>query len=58
MVDDLNKIKHNLNKYNSSPDDYNTKVINDIIFDERKRIVSIFKEYLLLDETSDFLKRY
>ena len=47
----------NLYKHNSNPEEYNTKVINDIIFDEKKRIVSLFKEYLLLDEVSDFLKR-
>jgi hypothetical protein len=47
----------NLSKHNSNPEEYNTKVINDIIFDEKKRIVSLFKEYLLLDEVSDFLKR-
>jgi hypothetical protein len=47
----------NLQKYSSTIEEYNTKVINDIVFDERKRIVSLFKDYLLLDENNDFLKR-
>lgn len=51
-------LKFNLQKHNSSVDEFNIKVINDIIYDEHKRIVSIFKEYLLLDEVSDFLKRF
>jgi hypothetical protein len=50
-------VKYNLLKHNSTPDEYNVKIINDIIYDEKKHIVSVFKDYLLLDEVSDFLKR-
>ena len=40
-----------------TPTDYDIKSINDIIYDEKKKIVCRFKEYLLIDETNDFLKR-
>ncbi len=49
---------HNLKKYNVSIEFINKKIITDIIFDERKHIVSIFKNYLLWDEMSDFLNRF
>ena len=52
------KMISNLKKYNVSNDSYNKKIITDIIYDERKHIVSVFKNYLLWDETSDFLKRF
>lgn len=58
----INKVYNKLNKallsYNMSCEEINKKIINDIIFDERKRIVSIFKDYLLWYETSDFFKLY
>lgn len=47
-----------LHKYNCDSRTYNTKVINDIIYDEKKHIVSLFRNFLLWDETSDFLKRF
>lgn len=37
---------------------YNTKVINDIIYNEPTHIVSVFKDYLIYDDVSEFLKRY
>ena len=52
------KMRFELQKYNSSIKEINVKIINDIIFDENKRIVSVFKDYLLWDETSDFFKKY
>ena len=58
----MNKVYTKLNKvllsYNMPCEEMNKKIINDIIFDERKRIVSIFKDYLLWYETSDFFKLY
>ena len=51
----LNK---DLRKYNFSHKKYNIQKSNEIIFDKNKRIVSIFKDYLLWNETSDFLKEY
>jgi len=56
----LNKVYNKLNRvlhsYNVPNEEINKKIINDIIFDEKKRIVSIFKDYLLWYETSDFFK--
>ena len=52
------KMISNLRKYNVNEDMYNKKIINDIIYDENKHIVSEFKNYLLWDENSDFLKRF
>jgi hypothetical protein len=44
-------------KYVTSRDYYNTKLINDIIYNEPIRIVAIFKDYLISDDASEFLKR-
>jgi len=52
------KLKNNLKKYDSSMRKVFIKTINDIIYDERKHIVSVFKDYLFWDENSDFLKRF
>ena len=58
----INRMYTNLNKallsYNMPSEEINKKIINYIIFDERKRIVSTFKDYLLWYETSDFFKSY
>jgi hypothetical protein len=41
----------------TSKDFYNVKIINDIIYNENTHIVSIFKDYLIMDDISEFLKR-
>lgn len=52
-------IHENLNsKYLTSRDFYNVKIINDIIYNECTHIVSIFKDYLIYDDISEFLKRF
>lgn len=52
-------IQSNLSKkYLTSRDSYNAKVINDIVYNESTRIVCIFKDYLIYDDTSEFLKRF
>ena len=48
----------NLQKYNTTITKYNVYITNAIIFDQRNHIVAVFKNYLLWDETSEFLKRY
>lgn len=48
----------NLIKHNSTPEKYNKHVITNIIFDEKKHCVSDYKNYLIWDETAEFLKRY
>ena len=45
-------------KYNISENEYNKKVINDIIYDEKKHIVSILKDYIIEDGGNDFLQRF
>jgi hypothetical protein len=39
-------------------DVYNVKVINDIIYNDPGHIVAVFKDYLIQDDISDFLKRF
>lgn len=52
-------IARNLSKkYITSKDSYNLKVINDIIYNENSHIVALFKEYLIYDDISEFLKRF
>ena len=52
------KLYSTLQSYNISNSQYNTIIINDIVFNASKRRVSIFKDYLLWDETSDFFKEF
>lgn len=33
-------------------------MINDLIYNEQTHIVSIFKDYLILDDINEFLKRF
>jgi len=33
------------------------KVVNDLIYNEQTHIVCIFKDYLILDDINEFLKR-
>ena len=49
------KINSTLHSWNPSAVKINKIIINDIILDENKRIVCIFKDYLLWYEISDFL---
>jgi len=44
-------------KYLQGMDYYNVKVINDIIYNDDTHLVSLFKDYLILDDISEFLKR-
>ncbi len=54
-VNNQDLIYRNLIKYNSDETQYNIKVINDLMYDEKKHIVSVFKEYLILDDIAEFL---
>lgn len=36
----------------------NIKVVNDLIYNETTHIVSVFKDYLILDDINEFLKRF
>ena len=44
-------------KYLTSRDYYNSKVVTDIIYNEGTNLVSVFKDYLIYDDVSEFLKR-
>ncbi len=51
-------IARNLNRKRvSTRDSYNTKSINDIVYNESTHIVSVFKDWLIYDDTSEFLKQ-
>lgn len=55
----MNIIAENLSKkYMTSKDFYNVKIINDIIYNEPTHMVAIFKDYLIYDDLSEFLKRF
>lgn len=45
-------------KYMTSKEFYNIKIVNDIIYNEPTHMVAIFKDYLIYDDLSEFLKRY
>jgi len=42
----------------TSQEYYNSKVSADIMYNEQRHIVSIFKEYLIYDDFSEYLKRF
>eukprot|EP01022_Parablepharisma_sp_SALTPOND_P018064 TRINITY_DN2933_c0_g1_i1.p1 TRINITY_DN2933_c0_g1~~TRINITY_DN2933_c0_g1_i1.p1 ORF type:complete len:591 (+),score=26.20 TRINITY_DN2933_c0_g1_i1:50-1774(+) len=44
-------------KFLAISDAYNAKVVNDIVFDEDTHMVAVFKDYLIYDDTGEFLKR-
>jgi len=44
-------------KYQTDKDNYNARIIEDILNNEEVRIVAIFKDFLQWDEVSEMLKR-
>lgn len=45
-------------KYSNMHEDYlETKVITDLVYNEPMHLVSVFKDYLILDDITEFLKR-
>ena len=46
------------NKYNISKDFYNKKKINELIFNDPSSYTAAFKEYLLLEDENEFLRRF
>ena len=59
-IHDLNKCIHSLlyKKYNCSSRRYNKSIINNIVFNFNSRKVSHFKDYLLLYDPNDFIRRF
>ena len=51
-------IHENLKTYSTSKKKYDKFIINTIIFDQRIHKVAVFKNNLLWDESSEFLKRF
>lgn len=61
-IKDLRSIEKEVNKdlffrYKTDENTYNNIVINDIIYNEKTRLVATFKDYLILDDISEFLRR-
>ena len=58
----INQLKQsiykNIIKKYINPEYYLKNIINNIIYNEKTHIVAIFKDYLILDDCSEFLKRY
>jgi hypothetical protein len=44
-------------KYSSNQVYNDVKIVNDLIYNENSHVVSIFKDYLILDDINEFLKR-
>ena len=55
---EIKAYKYLLSKNKSSKQTYYSSTIDNIIFNERTHIVSLFKEYLIIDDDYDFLKRF
>lgn len=53
-----NILHSNLYSYNSNLNVYNKYKINDLIYNKKKRFVSIFKDHLILDDKTEFLNFY
>ena len=47
-----------IRKYMTSMQSYNVKIINDILSNENTHTVAIFKDFLIYDDTNEFLKRF
>lgn len=45
-------------KYRFTPEDYDYKQVNEIIYNEKSHFVATFKENLIIDDYSEFLKRF
>ncbi len=46
-----------LKNHNSDKETLYRKTANDIVYNEKSHIVSLFKDFLIYDDTSEFLKR-
>lgn len=44
-------------KYKEALNTFHLKVITEIVYNDETHLVSLFKDYLLYDDTSEFLKR-
>lgn len=51
-------IYKNLSKYNTTPTQFNSNIITNVIFDENTHYVSRFKDFLYWDDDGEFLKAF
>ena len=51
-------LNQNLQKYNSTPEQKNLMLINDLIESRETHFISTFKDYLIIDYQEEFLRRY
>lgn len=60
LINKIRKQAHKLilDNHNSDKDTLYRKTANDIVYNEKSHIVAVFKDYLIYDDTSEFLKRY
>ena len=57
-VSDFKKIvSTNIKKYNCTVEQYDKNQVDNIIYDEKKKIVSVFKDSLLWNEPTGLLRR-
>lgn len=47
-----------LNKYETDTNTYNKKTVTEIIYNEKSHIVARFKDFLIFDDLSEFLRRF
>jgi hypothetical protein len=45
-------------KYQSNEYTYRMKIANDLIFNEKTKLVSRFKDFLIFDDTTEYLKKF
>ena len=62
-IKSLNKIESNINKklkqkYLSIEYTYNHQCGNYLLYNEKSRVVAIYKDYLILDDSTEFLRRF
>lgn len=46
------------NKYSFGDKDYNSKQVNDIVFNEKSHLVAVFKDILIIYDSNEFLKKF
>ena len=57
-INKSNLILKNLSKHNTNPNKHYAIIIHNIIFDEKTHYVSLFKDFLYVDDDGEFLKRF
>ena len=53
----LKRVRNNLYKHNTDIEEYRDWILNSLIFNEKARIVALFKDFLIYDELTEFLRR-